>query len=128
MAKTLTVYTMYGDEEALQIALKRLIEHSFSFHYTGEFLYNSTPWNEFIDTYCQDIKDRLHPYEERWADICLNFEYTESDTEFTFYNDGQAICKASVKPVHLPRALELFRKLCVLASFKGVNIQYDSNK
>lgn len=128
MAKTLTVYTLYGDDEALQIVLKRLIENSFAFHYTGEFLYDNTPWDEFIDTHCQDIKDRLHAYEEHWADNCLGFEFTESDTEFTFYNEGQAVCKAGVKPMHLSRALELFRKLCVLASRHGVNIQYGSNK
>lgn len=128
MAKTLTVYTLYGDEEALQIVLKRLIEHSYAFHYTGEFLYDNMPWDEFIDQHCQDIKDRLHAYAEHWADITLHFESTESDTEFTFYEEGQQVCKVSVKPVHLSRACSLFRKLCTLAASRGTNVQYDSNK
>lgn len=128
MAKTLTVHTLYGDDEALQIVLKRLIEHSYAFHYTGEFLYDNMPWDEFIDLHCQDIKDRLHAYTEHWADTALHFECTESDTEFTFYEDGQQTCKVSVKPVHLSRACSLFRKLCTLAASRGTSVQYDSNK
>lgn len=128
MAKTLTVYTLYGDEEALQLVLKRLIENSYSFHYTGEFLYDSTPWDDFLDFHCRDIRHRLNTHVEHWSDTCLNFDCSESETEFTFYEDSAPICRASVKPCHLIKATALFRKLCSQAESLGSHILFDRNK
>lgn len=65
---TRRVYTLYGDVEALGIAVFRLMEMGFHFHYTGEFLYDSEPWDSFIDAYCGDIRDRLTTREECWVD------------------------------------------------------------
>lgn len=46
------VYTLYGDVEALKMVIERLVENSFAFHYTGEFLYDNAPWDEFINKCC----------------------------------------------------------------------------
>lgn len=128
MAKTLTVHTLYGDDEALQIVLKRLIEHSYAFHYTGEFLYDNRPWDKFIDHHCQDIKDRLHAYTEHWADTTLSFESTGSAPAFVFYEDGKRPLKVNVEPVNLSLACSLFHKLCELAVSQGIKVQYVSHK
>jgi hypothetical protein len=37
------VYTLYGDVEALKMVIERLVENSFAFHYTGEFLCGNAP-------------------------------------------------------------------------------------
>ena len=62
------VYTLYGDVEALETVVRRLMECGFHFHYTGEFLYDSEPWDSFVDAHCGDIRDRLAAREECWID------------------------------------------------------------
>lgn len=62
------VYTLYGDVEALGIVIRRLVENSFAFHFTGEFLYDYTPWDDFITAYCADLHDRLVTRTELWGD------------------------------------------------------------
>lgn len=71
---TRRVYTLYGDVEALKIVIERLVENSFAFHYTGEFLYDNAPWDEFIEKCCDDIKDRLVTRTEEWAELDEIFE------------------------------------------------------
>ena len=71
---TRRVYTLYGDVEALKIAIERLVENSFAFHYTGEFLYGNAPWDEFIEKCCGDIKGRLVTRTEEWAELDEIFE------------------------------------------------------
>ena len=71
---TRLVYTLYGDVEALKMAIERLVENSFAFHYTGEFLYDNAPWDEFIVKFCGDIKDRLVTRTEEWAELDEIFE------------------------------------------------------
>lgn len=68
------VYTLYGDAEALEMVIGRLVENSFAFHYTGEFLYGNAPWDEFIGRCCGDIKDRLVARIEEWADLDEAFD------------------------------------------------------
>lgn len=63
------VYTLDGDVEALKMVIERLVENSFAFYYTGKFLYNNAPWNEFIDKCCCDIKDRLVTRIVEWVDL-----------------------------------------------------------
>lgn len=63
------VYTLYGDVEALGMVIDRLVENSFAFHYTGEFLYSNAPWDEFIEKCCSDIKDRLVTRKEEWTEL-----------------------------------------------------------
>ncbi len=65
---TRRVYTLYGDAETLEKAAHRLIENGFHFHWTGEFLYDSEPWDSFINSYCEDIKSGLTAREECWID------------------------------------------------------------
>ncbi len=62
------VYALYGDAEALETAVRRLMDNGFHFHWTGEFLYDSEPWDSFIDEHCGDIRDRLTAREECWID------------------------------------------------------------
>lgn len=68
------VYTLYGEVEALKMVIERLVENSFAFHYTGEFLYDNAPWDEFINKCCCDIKGRLVTRIEEWADLDEIFE------------------------------------------------------
>ncbi len=71
---TRRVYTLYGDVEALKMVIGRLVENSFAFHYTGEFLYDNAPWDEFIEKCCGDIKGRLVTRTEEWAELDEIFE------------------------------------------------------
>lgn len=77
MAKTLTVYTLYGDEEALREVMKRCIADSVSFHYTGEFLYSDTDWAPFLRDCCPELIGRVRACVERWSDSFLGFEGEE---------------------------------------------------
>ncbi len=71
------VYTLYCDEETVKTIVSRLIEHSFSFNYTGEFLYSNTPWDDFIKEFCQDVAHMVVLDKESWSDNSLGFEIQE---------------------------------------------------
>ena len=105
MAKTLSVHVLYGDKADLLTVISRLAENDFSFNYSGEYLYSSTPWDLFLETYCQDIKDRLHPCVENWSESCLSglYEGKESDTEVTIFEEGnnQPLCKVYTYPCYI---------------------------
>ena len=62
------VYTLYGDAGAIGMAIAVLVKNNFHFHYTGELLYDSEPWDGFIEGFCADFKDRLTAREETWID------------------------------------------------------------
>lgn len=102
MAKTLKVHVLYGDHNAIATVISRLVEHEFSFNYSGEYLYSSTPWDAFIDEYCQDIKAQLNPCVENWADSCLlsGFQGKDSDTEFSVKVNGEEKFKAYTCPLY----------------------------
>ena len=129
MAKTLKVHVLYGDKEALSTVISRLAENDFLISYSGEYLYSSSPWDWFIETYCQDIKDRLRPSVENWADNCLlsGFEGTESDSEIGIYTNGEEhpVCKVYTYPCYVDKFTRLLSKLCRFASFHGTNLQFD---
>lgn len=129
MAKTLKVYTLYGSTDTLSKVISRLVEHDCRIHYSGEFLYESHPWDEFLDTYCQDIKAELKQHEENWHEGCLIGGYKvkeESDTEISIYIDGneKPACKVYTCPLYLEKFTELLSKLCRFASFHGTNLQF----
>lgn len=118
MSKTLKVYVLYGEHEAIQTVASRLLENEMSFSYSGEYLYSSCPWDYFIDHYCQDIKDQLRPCEETWGDLCLNFDYKESEDCVKIYVDGQHDCSVYTNPSQRNKFLDLLGKLShVLAKF-----------
>lgn len=129
MAKTLEVHVLYGSKKALSTVISRLAEHDFLINYSGEYLYSSTPWNWFIDTYCQDIKDQLKPCVENWHECCLVSGYNgkESDTEVSIYTDGDEypVCKVYTYPCYIQQFTELLSKLCRFASFHGFKAQFD---
>lgn len=102
MAKTLKVHVLYGDKEALSTVINRLAENDFLINYSGEYLYSSSPWDSFIDNYCQDIKDKLNPCVENWADSCLlsGFQGKDSDTEFSVKVNGKEKFKAYTCPLY----------------------------
>lgn len=120
MAKTLTVHVLYGDKKDLTTVISRLVENDFLVHYSGEYLYSSTPWDWFLETYCQDIKERLHPCIEKWSESCLSgmYEGTESDTEVSIFKEGdsQPLCKVYTYPCYIER----FRSF-----LKEKSIQYE---
>lgn len=128
MAKTLTVHVLYGDKKDLTTVISRLVENDFLVYYSGEYLYSSTSWDWFLDTYCQDIKDRLHPCVEKWSEQCVSgmYEGTESDTEVSMYKEGDPnpICKVYTYPCYINKFTEQLSKLCRIASTKGTNIQF----
>ena len=124
MAKTLTVYTLYADVECTKKIIDRLVAHDIAFSYTGEFIYGNSPWEDFIEAYCQDIKDRITTETEHWSDSCLNYDYEESYAEVEIEQDGEAYCCVSVKPSHLKKFQDLFGKICRLAAMRGVNVQF----
>lgn len=74
MAKALTVYVLYGDEEALLEVMKRCMADSISFHYTGEFLYSSSTWEPFLKHSCQDLAGRIRTCVEYWGVGFMGFE------------------------------------------------------
>lgn len=129
MAKTLKVYILYGDKKTLSTVISRMAEHDFSINYSGEYLYSSSPWDWFIEEYCQDIKADLRPCVENWADSCLlsGYDGTESDSEVSIYNGGEEhpVCKVYTYPCYIEKFTELLGKLCRIASFQGTNIQFD---
>lgn len=92
MAKTLKVHVLYGDHKAIATVISRLVEHEFSFNYSGEYLYSSTPWDAFIDEYCQDIKAQLNPCVENWADSCLQFFLLGLQLEHNVLGLGLILC------------------------------------
>ncbi len=107
MAKTLTVHVLYGDKKDLTTVISRLVENDFLVHYSGEYLYSSTPWDWFLETYCQDIKERLHSCIEKWSESCISglYEGTESDTEVSIFEEGnsQPLCKVYTYPCYIER-------------------------
>lgn len=107
MAKTLTVHVLYGDKKDLTTVISRLVENDFLVRYSGEYLYSSTSWDWFLETYCQDIKERLHPCIEKWSESCLFglYEGTESDTEVSIFEEGnsQPLCKVYTYPCYIER-------------------------
>lgn len=102
MAKTLKVHVLYGDSNAITTVISRLVEHEFTFNYSGEYLYSSTPWDNFIDTYCQDIKDKLNPCVENWSETCLlsGYQGKDSDFEYTVKINGEEKFKAYTCPLY----------------------------
>lgn len=74
MAKTLTVYTLYADVECTRMVIDRLLAYDIAFSYTGEFIYGNSSWEYFIETYCQDIKDRITTDVEHWCIGCFNYK------------------------------------------------------
>lgn len=107
MAKTLTVHVLYGDKKDLTTVISRLVENDFLVRYSGEYLYSSTSWDWFLETYCQDIKERLHPCIEKWSESCLSglYEGTESDTEVSIFEEGNSkpLCKVYTYPCYIER-------------------------
>ena len=128
MAKTLSVHVLYGDKKDLLTVISRLAENDFSFKYSGEYLYSPTPWDWFLENYCQDIKDRLHPCVESWSESCLSglYEGKESDTEVSIFKGGEEhpVCKVYTYPCYIKQFTDLLSKLCRIASSLGTNIQF----
>lgn len=124
MAKTLIVHVLYGDEDALREVMKRCVEDSISFHYTGEFLYSNTDWAPFLRLSCPDLIDRVRVCVERWADICMGFEGSENDTVLTIRENGNSIGDIQIKPCHTLAITKVLSLLCRLAAAHGVNVQF----
>lgn len=128
MAKTLKVHVLYGDKEALSTVISRLAENDFLINYSGEYLYSSSPWDWFIETYCQDIKDRLRPSVENWADNCLlsGFEGTESDMEFTVKVNGEEKFKAYTYPLHTEAFKHFLLVMRKVGALSALDIDYNA--
>ena len=115
MSKILTVYTLYGDKRDISTVISRLVENDFKFHFTGEYLYDSTPWDSFLETYCQDIKDNLTCYTEQWSERCIvdSYQGTETDEEFNLYEspeDEDPFCKVYTYPLYVSKFRAILKK------------------
>lgn len=128
MAKTLKVHVLYGDKETLSTVISRLAEHDFLINYSGEYLYSSSPWDWFIETYCQDIKDKLKPCVENWADVCLlsGYDGTESDTEFTVKVNGEEKFKAYTYPCYEDAFRHFLRVMGNVGAMSALDIDYNT--
>lgn len=126
MAKTLKVHVLYGDKEAISTVISRMVEHDILINYSGEYLYSSTPWDYFIETHCQDIKDRLKPCVENWAERCLtgSYEGEESDTEFSVTVNGEQKFKAYTYPCYVEAFSHFLYVMGFTCAANGLNIDY----
>lgn len=118
MARVLKVYTLYTDEATMRLIISRLVEHSFSFSYTGEFLYSNTPWTSFLQAFCNDITAPITTDCERWSDGCLSFEGEDTDEQIEFFSGDEKIGVVKASPFYYTKVKRFLSKLCIAAADK----------
>lgn len=79
--KVLIVHTLYTDDATMGTIIGRLVEHSYPFHFTGEYLYSNSPWDNFLKEYCGDLTAPITTDAETWAGECFGFDTFDTDNQ-----------------------------------------------
>lgn len=111
--KTYKVHVVYGSREDIQALADILARHEIAFSFSGEYIYGSHPFDQFIKEHVPlEIATRLRPCVERWAESCSNYEVLEdSDTEFSIRDTEGLVIKARVAPLYVERLKNLLKRI-----------------
>lgn len=122
--KTYKVHVVYGSREDIQALADILARHEIAFSFSGEYIYGSHPFDQFIKEHVPlEIATRLRPCVERWAESCGNYEVLEdSDTEFTIRNTDGLVIKARTAPLYTERMREFLKK-----ALEALGVHYYEN-